>query len=149
MIDIFGRTITLTRNADGSVTGVANDGTTYSVSNSRGSVLVQFNSNPPAGWVWPAAASPSADEIGAGVDAMLDALAISWGYQSSISIATYLASSNAVFKAQAVAFCAYRDAVWSQVYSDMAALQAGTKQLPATVAAYIATLPAPPAEPTS
>ena len=87
------------------------------------------------------------DAIASAIDAMLDALAVSWGYDDKTSIATYLSSAVPTFKAQAAAFCAYRDAVWSQAAADLLAVQSGAKPMPASVSAYLATLPAAPVSP--
>lgn len=81
------------------------------------------------------------------VQAMLDAYAQSMRYDSMISMSTYVNSTNAQFKAESTAALAWRDAVWASCYATLAAVQAGTKAMPASPEAFIATLPAAPAQP--
>jgi hypothetical protein len=78
------------------------------------------------------------------VQAMLDAYAQSMRYDSMLSMSTYVNSSNAQFKAESTAALAWRDAVWASAYTTLAAVQAGTQPMPASVAAFLATLPAHP-----
>ena len=79
--------------------------------------------------------------LGAAVDAHCDAVAQARGYTSMVSVASYAASANAVWAADARTAIAWRDAVWSDVISAQAAVTAGTQPMP-TAAALIASLPA-------
>lgn len=81
------------------------------------------------------------------VQAHLDAFAATWRYESILSAASYANSTVAQFKAEALAMIAWRDAVWNSCYTTLAAVQAGTQPMPASPAAFIATLPMDPARP--
>jgi hypothetical protein len=85
--------------------------------------------------------------VQAAVQAHLDALAVSWNYISILSAASYAASTVPQFQAEALALIAWRDAVWVDCYTKQAAIQAGTQPIPASPAAFVATLPAAPARP--
>jgi len=81
------------------------------------------------------------------VQAYLDTTAQSWQYESINTAVTYVASTNATFKAEATVLIAWRDQVWGACYTAMAAIKAGTQAMPATAAAFVATLPAAPTRP--
>ena len=51
------------------------------------------------------------------VQAHVDAVAVARLYDSGVSLASYVASTNATWAAEAQAFVAWRDAVWAQVYA--------------------------------
>jgi len=72
---------------------------------------------------------------------MLDATAQSKGYDSMLSLVTYVTSTNATFQAEAIAGRAWRDAIWTEAYSILAQVQAGTLAQP-TIPAFLAMLPA-------
>jgi len=78
----------------------------------------------------------------------LDTFAQTWNYESILSAASYANSTVAQFKNEALALIAWRDEVWSSCYAAEAAIQAGTQAMPASPAAFIATLPATPTKPT-
>lgn len=61
-------------------------------------------------------ASPTIDDYRTAVQAHLDATAHARLYTDGNSLATYAASTNPEWAAEAAAFVAWRDAVWSQVY---------------------------------
>lgn len=84
----------------------------------------------------------------AGAQAAIDAGAQSWGYDSILSAASYAASTNAQFKAEAAALIGWRDEVWMWAQAQESAIKAGTVTLPATVAAFVAGMPALPMRPT-
>lgn len=67
----------------------------------------------------------------------LDGLAVSWGYDSMLSLASYRGSASLAFAAEALAATAWRDAVW--IYA--AASTATTPE------AFFAGLPPAPAHP--
>jgi len=60
---------------------------------------------------------------------------------SMLSLASYATSTNATFKAQALAGIAWRDAVWTEGYSILDQVKAGTMVAP-TLAAFLSSLPA-------
>lgn len=77
------------------------------------------------GWLWdedtstyspPALPLPTVEDYSDAVQAHLDAAAQSRLYTDGNSLATYTASTNAQWAAEAAAFVAWRDAVWAQVY---------------------------------
>jgi hypothetical protein len=78
----------------------------------------------------------------------LDAHAQAWGYDSVFTAASYAASTVPRFKAEALALIAWRDAVWLYAGTTLAAVLAGTQAAPADAAAFMATIPLPPARPT-
>ena len=61
-------------------------------------------------------APPTIDDYRAAVQVHLDAAAQSRLYTDGNSLATYAASTNPQWAAEAQAFVAWRDAVWAQVY---------------------------------
>jgi hypothetical protein len=81
------------------------------------------------------------------VQAHLDTFAATWRYESILSAASYANSTVPSFKAEALALMAWRDQVWAQCYTELAAVQAGTQPMPASPSAFIATLPASPTRP--
>lgn len=83
----------------------------------------------------------------AAVQAHLDAFAATWRYESILSAASYANSTVQQFKNEALALIAWRDSVWNSCYATLAAVQAGTQPMPASPAAFVATLPAEPAHP--
>lgn len=78
----------------------------------------------------------------------LDALAVSWNYESILSAASYANSTVTQFKNEALTLIAWRDQIWSACYAAEAAIQSGTQAMPASPTAFVATLPAAPARPT-
>jgi hypothetical protein len=78
------------------------------------------------------------------VQAHLDAVAKIKNYDGILSCASYAASTNTTFAAEAAQAIAWRDAVWSYCYAQLAAVQAGTRTMPADSTSLIAELPAAP-----
>lgn len=74
------------------------------------------------------------------IEDLLNTTAKVKNYNDSISIASYSASTNAVWKAEADAFIAWRDAVWVSALQTFADVQAGTIPAP-TLADFLAGLP--------
>lgn len=74
------------------------------------------------------------------IQAHVDATARSMDYSDGVSVASYRYSTRVDWAAQAVTFVGWRDAVWTQVYALLAAVQAGQTQ-PPTIADLIADLP--------
>lgn len=60
---------------------------------------------------------PTIEDYRAAVQSHLDAAAQSRLYTDGNSLATYTASTNPQWAAEAAAFVAWRDAVWAQVYA--------------------------------
>lgn len=102
----------------------------------------------------PAAVAPPAPtpeqmqaRLSGAVQARLDAVALTWGYDDIRSAVTY-ADEPAVaqFQAEGQALRAWRSQVWASCYALLAEVQAGTRAVP-TEAELIALLPATPQRP--
>jgi hypothetical protein len=65
----------------------------------------------------------------------IESVARSMGYSSAVSCASYVASTNPEWAAQAQAFIAWRDAVWQEVFARR------DEAPPATAADVVAMLP--------
>ncbi len=81
------------------------------------------------------------------VQAMLDATATARGYggdgmSPTLSIATYSDDPNPYFAADAATFKKFRSAVWVQLYATLSAVKAGDREMPESLAALMAELPA-------
>ena len=72
----------------------------------------------------------------------LDKTAQSWGYDSLNAAASYVASTNPQYEADAKALIEWRDSYWAEAYT----IEQGT--LPDTAEAFVAMLPAAPTKPT-
>lgn len=71
----------------------------------------------------------------------VDAVARARHYDSGVSLASYVASTNPLWSAEAQAFVAWRDAVWAYAYTELDKVMAGERAQP-TIAEFIAELPA-------
>lgn len=93
-----------------------------------------------------AAADPppalTAANFTAAVQAHLDATARTRNYDGILSACSYATSTNLPFSVEGQACVAWRDAVWLYCYQQLALVQAGTRSIPASTAAFIAELPA-------
>jgi hypothetical protein len=72
----------------------------------------------------------------------LDAGAKAWGYDNIVSAASYASSTNTQYAADAKALIGWRDAVWAWAIPQFATVAAGTDPT-----AFMATMPAQPAQP--
>ena len=91
------------------------------------------------------AAAPSSAQLQAAittaVQAQLDATAVAHGYDDVLSACSYAAQpAGSPFQAEGLAFLTWRSAVWTQAYATLAAVEAGTAQLP-TPAQAVASMP--------
>ncbi|MFT3732983.1 MAG: hypothetical protein QM780_16445 [Hyphomicrobium sp.] len=75
------------------------------------------------------------------IQGVIDTMAQSHNYADGVSLASYKDSTVPNWAAEASAFIAWRDAVWSYVYSQLAAVQAQERNQP-TVSGLIGELPA-------
>ena len=66
----------------------------------------------------------------AAVQAHLDAKAGARGYDGIMSAATYAASADVTFAAEGVGYRNFRDLAWRYCYTQLAAVQAGTRTAP-------------------
>lgn len=83
----------------------------------------------------------TAADFTAAVQAHLDATARTRNYDSILSACSYATSTNLPFSLEGAAAVAWRDAVWLYYYQQLALVQAGTRAIPASTAAFIAELP--------
>lgn len=74
------------------------------------------------------------------IQAHVDTAARSKQFRDGVTLASYVASTNAQWAGEAAAFVAWRDAVWGYAYSELARVQAGQRAQP-TVAQILAELP--------
>lgn len=75
--------------------------------------------------------------IEAAIDLLILNKAKSKGYNSTESCASYANSTNAQWKAEADAFIAKRDEIWTYVVQELAKVNAGTRTLPTPEEAVI------------
>ena len=75
------------------------------------------------------------------VQVHLDTTVQAKGYMDGVSCASYFNDPHLPFNAEAQAFVTWRSNVWLQCYADFAQVVAGTKPIPVSPDAYIATLP--------
>lgn len=84
--------------------------------------------------------APTVADYRRAVQAHVDRVAQARLYDTGQSCASYAASTNAVWAAEAAAFIAWRDAVWAQALATLAAVEAA-EIAPPTIAALIGALP--------
>jgi hypothetical protein len=83
---------------------------------------------------------PTEADFAAAIQEHIDATAKSRGYADGVALAGYTASTVPAWAAEAVAFVAWRDAVWLAAYAKLAAVQAGQREAP-EIEGLIAELP--------
>lgn len=86
------------------------------------------------------AAAPTVSEYEDAVQALLDATAKQRNYDGIQSACTYAASTNAQFKAEAEASIAWRDAIWTACYAELAAVQ-GSNMAQPSIDSFLAGMP--------
>ena len=74
------------------------------------------------------------------IQAHVDATAQARRYDGGVSLASYVASSNPAWAAEAQAFVAWRDAVWAYAYAELDRVLTGQREQPG-VEAFLAELP--------
>jgi len=84
---------------------------------------------------------PTLDDYRIAVQAHVDATARARNYDSAVSCASYVASGNTVWAAEAQAFVAWRDAVWAYVFAELGKVQDGQRAQP-TISEFIAEIAA-------
>ena len=77
----------------------------------------------------------------AAVQAHVDSTAQARQYDNGASCASYTTSAHEPWRDEALAFVAWRDAVWLAVFAQLAAVEAGEAEPPASADALIAGLP--------
>lgn len=76
----------------------------------------------------------------AAIQSHVDAQAVSRRYDSGNSLATYVNSTIPQWAAEAIAFVAWRDAVWAYAYAEMDKVLDGEREQP-TIEGFISELP--------
>jgi hypothetical protein len=80
------------------------------------------------------------EQFRAAIQAHVDALAKGRNYDSGNSLASYVASTNARWAAEAQAFVSWRDQVWLYAYAELDKAMTGAREIP-TIDDFIAELP--------
>lgn len=80
------------------------------------------------------------EQFRSAIQSHVDATAASRRYDNGVSLASYVASSNPEWAAEAQAFVAWRDAVWAYAYGELDKVLAGEREQPG-VEDFIAELP--------
>lgn len=75
------------------------------------------------------------------LQAHVDATARERTFRDGVTLASYVASTNPQWAAEAQAFVAWRDAVWAYAYGELAKVQGGLREQP-TVEDFLTELPA-------
>lgn len=94
-----------------------------------------------AGMKAEAARAALARRFRAAIQDHVDAVARSRDYDSDVSLASYAASGNPAWAADAATFVAWRDVVWAGAHAELAAMTAGAREQ-ARIEDFIAGLPA-------
>ena len=79
---------------------------------------------------------PTLEDYRSAIQAHVDATAQARNYDSAVSCASYVASGNPVWAAEAQAFVAWRDAVWAYAFAELDKVQSGQREQP-TVADFV------------
>ena len=85
-------------------------------------------------------ATATLNDIGLAIGPFLDQAVAVKQYDSIVSATTWLTSNLTTYKAEGAQASAYRDSVWQAFYTTVAAVQAGTQQVP-TKAAFFGSIP--------
>jgi len=75
------------------------------------------------------------------IQALVDTTATEKMFRDGVTLASYVASTNPQWAAEAQAFVAWRDAVWAYAYAELAKVQAGERAQP-TPEDFLTELPA-------
>lgn len=86
------------------------------------------------------APDPTIDDYRVAIAAHIEATARSRQYDSAVSLAGYVGSTNPAWAAEASAFVAWRDAVWVYAYAELDAVQNGHRDAP-SVGELVTALP--------
>lgn len=80
------------------------------------------------------------DDFRRAIQAHIDATAQERGYDSGVSCASYVNSTNQAWASEASAFVARRDNAWAYVYAELEKVQSGLREQP-TIEDILAELP--------
>lgn len=86
------------------------------------------------------APQPAVDDYKKAIEILLDNVARTRRYDSALSIATYVGSTNAQWALEAGTFVAWRDAVWNYAYGELDKVFGGQRSQP-TVLEFLDELP--------
>lgn len=75
------------------------------------------------------------------IQGLVDTTATEKMFRDGVTLASYVASTNPQWAAEAQAFVAWRDAVWAYSYAELAKVQAGEREQPSP-ADFLTELPA-------
>lgn len=81
------------------------------------------------------------DDFRAAIQAHIDTTAQERSYDSGITCASYVGSTNPGWAGEATAFVAWRDAVWIYAYAELAKVETAQRPQP-TIEAFLSELPA-------
>lgn len=84
---------------------------------------------------------PVLEDYRSAIQQHIDATAQQRGYDSGVTCASYVGSTNLQWSGEASAFISWRDSVWAHAYAELAKVQAGEREQP-SVAEIIDELPA-------
>lgn len=80
------------------------------------------------------------EQFRAAIQSLVDTQAKGRNYDGGNSLASYVASTNLEWAAEAQAFVAWRDQVWFYAYSELEKVMTGSREIP-TIEDFIAELP--------
>ena len=89
----------------------------------------------------PGAPPITLDDYRRAIQAYVDQTANQRGYDSGVTCASYVGSTNEAWSEEALAFVAWRDAVWAHAYTELAKVEGGLREQP-SVAEIIDEMPA-------
>ena len=116
----------------GVVVSVATDAQAFGIID--GMTLVETTEPAEIGWSWDGTAlSPPSlgqRDYARKVQSHIDTTAVARGYADGVAVASYAASTVSAWAGDALAFVAWRDAVWLYVYQQLAAVQAQQRVAP-------------------
>lgn len=78
----------------------------------------------------PVAPSLTIKDYEAAIQAAIDETARAKQFRDGVTMASYAASTNPQWAAEAKAFIAWRDAVWAHAYAELAKVMAGAREKP-------------------
>lgn len=87
---------------------------------------------------------PTLDDHRRAVDDHVEAVARARGYNNAATLASYVNSTVAAWADEASAFIPWRDAAWVHTFTRLEGVLQGAQEPPASPAALVAELPAPP-----
>jgi hypothetical protein len=76
---------------------------------------------------------PPIEDYEAAIQARVDQTAVLRQFRDGVTLASYVASTNIQWAAEAQAFIGWRDQVWAYAYQEMARVQAGERAQPSVV----------------